>query len=167
MPRPFAYPVAVTRDRGDFIAEFPDVPEAHTQAASHLEALAESVDALIAALGGYIEARRDLPRPSPARGRATVALPPLPAAKLALYQAMRDAGATNVALAKRLGVAENAVRRLLDLDHRSHIGQVAEALALFDKRLTVTVDDVEAATKRERIVVPRRRAAQGTRRAAG
>ena len=142
MPRPLAYPVEVTRDRNDFIAEFPDIPEAHTQAASRREAIAEAADALIAALGGYIEVRRDLPRPSPARGRPTVALPPLIAAKLALYQAMRDAGTTNVALAKRLGVAENAVRRLVDLDHRSHIGQVAEALALFDKRLTVTVDDV-------------------------
>lgn len=55
---------------------------------------------------------------------------------------MRDAGTTNVALAERLGVAENAVRRLVDLDHRWHIGRVAEALALFDKRLIVTVDDV-------------------------
>ena len=142
MHQRLAYPVEVTRDSGVYLAEFPDVPEAHTQAATQPEALAESVDALIAALGGYIEARRDLPRPSMARDRATVSLPPLVAAKLALYQAMREAGATNVALAKRLGAAENAVRRLVDLDHRSHIGQIAEALALFDKRLTVTVDDV-------------------------
>ena len=54
---------------------------------------------------------------------------------------MREAKTTNVALAKRLGVAENAVRRLLDLDHRPHIGQIEAALAVFGKRLVVEVRD--------------------------
>ena len=68
-------------------------------------------------------------------------LPPLIAAKLALYQAMREAGLTRVALAERLGLSEGAVRRLLDLDHRSHIGQVDAALAVLGKRLVVEVRD--------------------------
>ena len=69
-------------------------------------------------------------------------LPLLIAAKLALYQAMWEAGLTAVALAKRLDLSEGAVRRLLDLDHRSHIGQVEAALAALGKRLSVEVYDV-------------------------
>ena len=137
----YTYPVAFERDEDTVIAQFPDVPEAHTQGAEKAAALANAQDCLIAALGAYIELRRDIPPPSPARGRPTVTLPPLVAAKLALYQAMRAAKTTNVALAKRLEVTENVVRRLLDLDHRSHIGQIEAALAVFGKRLVVEVRD--------------------------
>ena len=123
------------------MAQFPDVPEALTQGVDETDALEQANDCLVAALGAYIELRRDIPPPSPARGRPTVTLPPLVAAKLALYQAMREAKTTNVALAKRLEVTENVVRRLLDLDHRSHIGQIEAALAVFGKRLVVEVRD--------------------------
>lgn len=137
----YTYPVTFEPDEDTVIAQFPDVPEAHTQGADETDALYQANDCLIAALGAYIELRRDIPRPSPARGRLVVTVPPLAAAKLALYQAMREANMTNVALAKRLGVTETVVRRLLDLDHRSHIGQIESALAVFGKRLVVEVRD--------------------------
>lgn len=66
-----------------------------------------------------------------------VTLPVLVAAKIALYSAMRSQGVGNTALAARLGVSEGAVRRLVDLDHRSHIGQVGTALHALGQRLTV------------------------------
>ena len=52
---------------------------------------------------------------------------------------MREAGTNNTQLADRLGIRETAVRRLLDLDLRSHIGQVENALAVLGKRLIVEV----------------------------
>ena len=139
----FSYPVKLTRDAdGRVVATFPGVPGAVTDGADRADALHEAEDCLIAALGGYVATRRDLPRPArPKRGQPTVALPPLISAKLALYQAMRAAGLSNVALARRLKVTEAAVRRLLDLDHRSHIGQVEAALARLGKRLLVEVRD--------------------------
>ena len=66
-------------------------------------------------------------------------MPPLVAAKLALYEAMRAQGITRTELARRLGLQENAVRRLLDLDHRSHIHQIDRALAALGQRLEVRV----------------------------
>jgi antitoxin HicB len=51
---------------------------------------------------------------------------------------MRAQRITKTELARRLG-AENAIRRLLDLDHRSHIDQVNRALAALGKRLEVRV----------------------------
>jgi len=44
---------------------------------------------------------------------------------------------TNVALARRLGVGENSVRRLLDLRHRSHIASVNKALHALGRYLVV------------------------------
>ena len=139
----FAYPIRVTTDEeGFYLVTFPDVPEAGTDARTKKHAVAEAEDSLIAALGAYIELRRDIPAPSrPKRGQPVVTLPPLVAAKLALYQAMREAGVTRVAVGKRLGLSEGAIRRLLELDHRSHIGQVDAALAALGKRLVVEVRD--------------------------
>ena len=133
-----AYPVRLDVEAGGAVLiSFPDVPEALTEGATEREALAEAEDCLIAALGGYIEARRDIPMPSPGRGHPLVVLPVLAAAKLALYCAMREQGLGNAALAKRLETVEGTVRRLLDLDHRSHIGQVEAALHALGQRLVV------------------------------
>ena len=135
---PLAYPVKLETEGGNSVlVSFPDIPEALTEGSTKREALAEARDCLIAALGGYVEGRRDIPRPSPGRGRPLVALPALVAAKIALYRAMRERGLGNAALAKQLGTVEGTVRRLLDLDHRSHIGQVEAALHVLGQRLVV------------------------------
>jgi len=42
---------------------------------------------------------------------------------------------TKTALARRLGLSEGAVRKLLDPDHRSHIGQVEKALKVLGQSL--------------------------------
>jgi antitoxin HicB len=76
-------------------------------------------------------------RPSP--DELSVTLRPLIAAKLALYQAMRENLTTNVSLAAKLGIPENSVRRMLDLDHESKIGLIAAALSVFNKELVVSV----------------------------
>lgn len=138
-----AYPVQLTlQDDGSYLVSFPDIPEALTDGKTKKEALSEAVDCLIAALGGYIGDRREIPKPSqPMQGQAMLIIPPLPSAKLALYQAICECGVTRVALGKRLGVSEGSVRRLLDLDHRSHIGQVDAALSILGKQLVVEVRD--------------------------
>ena len=137
----FSYPACVGIDSaGFYLVTFPDVPEAGTDAETRGEALENAVDSLLAALGGYIHTRRAIPRPSKAkRGQVLMALPTLVSAKLALYEAIRDANISNVELGKRLGVSEGTVRRLLDLDHRSHIGQVEAGLQALGRRLKIEV----------------------------
>jgi antitoxin HicB len=122
-------------ESGGVLVQFVDVPEAHTAGATEAAAAERALDRLIAALGGYVKLARKIPRPSPARGRPVATLP----AKLALYEAMRAQGITRTELARRLALQENAVRRLLDLDHRSHIDQIDRALAALGKRLEVRV----------------------------
>jgi antitoxin HicB len=135
-----AFPYRLQPEAGGVLVQFIDVPEAHTFGPTEADAGGEhSRDCLIAALGGYIRLGRAIPRPSPAQGQPVVILPPLVTAKLALYEAMRAQRITRTELARRLGAQENAIRRLLDLDHRSHIDQVDRALAALGKRLEVRV----------------------------
>jgi len=124
---------------GGYVVSFPDVYGARTQGDTLAEAVEASQDALVTALGGYIEAREEIPRPRRRKGLTPIPVPPLTAAKLALHEAMREAGMSGRALARRLSVNEAAIRRLLDLGHRSHIGEVEKALAIFGQRLMVGV----------------------------
>lgn len=125
------------RKDGSVLVSFPDVPEATIEGETEAKALALAQDCLVVALCNYVEKRRPIPRPSPARGRATVSLPALTTAKIVLYGAMRAQGVSNTVLAARIGLSEAAVRRLLDLDHRSHIGQIETALRALGQQLTV------------------------------
>ncbi len=124
------------------VATFPDVPEAHTVGNDEAQALRRAPDALETALAIYVDKRRDLPRPArPRKGQRMVALAPMAAAKLAIYQAMRDQGVTQVALARRIGCDPKDVRRLLDLMHRSRLDRLEAALAALGKRLVIEVRD--------------------------
>ncbi len=137
----YVYDVTITpQEDGSYLVRFPQIPEAITDGDTVEEAREQAVDALVAALGGYIEFGRPLPQPG-SRPDA-IAIPPLQAAKLALYATMKAGRVSNTELARQLGVTENAVRRLLDLDHRSHFDQVTRALALLGRRVIL---DVEAA----------------------
>ena len=115
----------------------PDFPGISVRARSRRAAIDAARVALVAALHDCAKEHADMPRPSAGRIRDLIDLPLLIAAKVALYQTMRDQNITNVALAERLSTVEGTVRRLVDLGHRSHVEQVENALRLLGKRLTV------------------------------
>ena len=138
----YAFPCDIVRDaeedREAYVVTFPDVYGATTGGWSWDEAVAVAEDALAAALAMYVKNREDIPPPSPlVDGQVLIPVPAIVAAKLALYTAMREQGTTNVRLAEQLGVTENAIRRLIDPDHRSHIGQVEKALRALGRSLAV------------------------------
>ena len=142
----YAYPCNIVRDKEEerasgreaYTVSFPDVYGANTGGWSWEEALEMAKDCLGVALGMYVKAREDIPAPSPlVEGRVLVSVAPIVAAKLALYAAMREQGVTNVALAARLGLQENAVRRLVEPGHRSHIASVEKALRAVGRSLVV------------------------------
>ena len=136
-----AYPCQLTHDEdGGLVVTFPDVPEAITGGADRAEALANAEDALAVALAGYVHAKWDIPTSSGAtNGQVSVPVPPIIAAKLALYSALREQRITKVDLARRLGVSESAVRKLTNPDHRSHISLVQNALRAVGLSLRVEV----------------------------
>lgn len=137
------YPVIFTKDGDSIIAEFPDVPEAMTMGANEDNALEWAQDALVVALSGYLEERKDIPKPSkPKAGQKTVVLPPVIASKLAIYQAMRDQGVTQADLAERLHCDARQIRRLLDLDQHSRMDFIDDALHELGKRLIIDIENL-------------------------
>ncbi len=138
-----AYPIILTKEGKTVMAEFPDVPEALTVGANEKEALAWALDALVVALTGYLDDRRDIPQPSKVKPhQKLVVLPPLIASKLAIYQIMRDQNVTQAELASRLDCDGRHIRRLLDLDHYSRLDLIDEALHALGKKLVI---DIQAA----------------------
>lgn len=138
-----SYPIFLTPDKnGSVIARFPDVPEAMTVGADENNAVEWAQDALVVALTGYVDDRRDIPPPSkPKRGQKSVNLPPQVAMKLTIYQAMRDQGVTQAALGECMGVDSRQVRRILDLDHNTSLAQLLRALQCLGKELVIDIQD--------------------------
>ena len=136
----YAYPCNFNPDEedGGFNVTFPDVPEALTCGDDRAEALEMAEDALVVALCAYVANDETLPVPGEAEeGQVMVAVPPLVAAKLALYTAMRRQGVTADELAERLGLGEDAVRKVMDPDYGSHLTQVEKALRAVGRSLVV------------------------------
>jgi len=107
---------------------------------SSADDFARAVDALESAFIGLMADRQDIPTPSKARrSQKTVALPALSIVKVALYEAMREAGIRKADLARRLGWHMPQVDRLLDLRHASRMDQIEAALNALGKELVVDV----------------------------
>ena len=137
----YAYPVICSEAPDGVSVSFPDVPEAITWGTTRAEARKRAGDALISALSIYVEEGRHSPKPSAARGREMLAVTALEAIKLALHDAMLEAGVSNSELAGRLGLEEKAVHRLRDPLQRSAVDGVEAALRCLGKRVDVSVID--------------------------
>jgi antitoxin HicB len=138
----FAYPVELVEQDGEFIVDFPDIPECHTVGDTSADALKQARDALESALSLYIDQKRLLPRASLALGRPVVSPPALAALKAELYMAMREKNVTKAELARRLKVGKVQAQRLCDILHQSRLDQIEAALAVLGKRVLVTTQEV-------------------------
>jgi antitoxin HicB len=58
-----------------------------------------------------------------------------------LYLAIRERGIPNTELARRLGVSETVVRRMLNPKHDTRPEKIQAALAALGKRIVVTFED--------------------------
>jgi len=138
----FQYPVLLTpADEGGYVVTCRDLPELVTQGESIDHALEQAADAMDEVFATYLTEGLDLPPPSKARRREHLVAPPAEAvAKAALYVAMRQAGISKVQLAKRLGVDEKEVRRLLDPHYGSKLPRIAKAISLLGQRLVIGLE---------------------------
>jgi antitoxin HicB len=141
MVRTYEYPVLFSpAEEGGWVITCRDLPEAISQAEADEDREEIASGCLQAAIEGRIEDGNDLPVPSRARtAEVKVAVPIETAAKAALYEAMREARVNKAELARRLGVDEKEVRRMLDPGHVSKIPRIARALQALGKRLQISV----------------------------
>ncbi len=139
----YAYPVNFIQDEnGTIIAQFPDVPEAITVGKDKDNAFEWAQDAIVVALSGYMDEKKDIPKPSECKkGQSIVIIPPLESMKLAIYQSMREQGITQVALGKRIGIDSRQIRRILDLNHNTAIPHLIRTLKSLGKSLVIDIKD--------------------------
>jgi len=139
-----SYPASFIReDHGKgFHVQFHDLPEALTGGDDIEDTLEQAADCLAEAIAGRIARGDRIPTPSkPKRGQRLISVPLYLAPKLALYLAMRERRIPNTELAKRLGVSETVVRRMLDPKHDTKPEKIQAALAALGKRIVVTFQD--------------------------
>ena len=138
----YAYPCKIIGNEYDgdgFGVTFPDVYGANTGGDTYQQALEMAEDCLLVALCAYVKCGEELPQPSKVKkGQELVAVPPLAAAKLALYAAMRRQLITPAQLAYRTGLSLAVVRLLMDPYLNSHSDHIAKALDAVGCRLLVT-----------------------------
>ena len=139
----FSYPAKFTTGSdGRVLVEFVDLPRVATDGKDEREAMEEALDALGSDLSIRLSRREEIPAPSSARrGQRQVPVPLWLAPKLALYLAMRDQRVSNSELARRLGLHERVVRRMLDPEHATKAEKIQAALAVLGKQMTVEVRD--------------------------
>jgi antitoxin HicB len=130
----------IAAEEGGLIVNFPDLPDGWSQGEDAAEALAQAEDLLEEMVLGRMANGEDVPSPSRAEGRATVALPALTAAKLEAYRAMRAAGLDETQLAARLGWQPSQVSRLFHGRHVARLDRIDAALRALGRRLVVSSD---------------------------
>jgi len=148
----WAFPALIEKlGDDDFLATFPDIPEAMTGAASLAEARENAADALEEArenaadaleeaILAYLAHGRPIPAPrEPRGGEEAIILDPVTAARAALATAMRAKKISNVALAKTLGKTEGSIRRLTDGSSAVKIDTVLQALNAVGARAVLAV----------------------------
>lgn len=140
----FQYPVLLTSAKeGGYVITCRDLPQVITQGEDEQDALAQAADAMDEVFATYMIEGMDFPEPSLARRREHLVAPPAgTTAKAALYVAMRDAGISKTELAKRLGIDEKEVRRLLDPYYGSKLPRIADAVSVLGRRLVIGLEEV-------------------------
>jgi len=130
------------KNRKGFHVRFADLPEALTGGRDLLDTTVQAEDCLAEAIAGRILRGDDVPAPSkPKRGQRMIPVPLYLAPKLALYMAMRQRKMANTVLAKRLGVTETIIRRMLDPRHNTKPERIQAALIALRVRILITFEN--------------------------
>jgi antitoxin HicB len=140
-PAALAYPALFEPEpEGGFTITFPEAGIGVSYGDTWEKALAQAEDLLEEAVLGYMAHGMDIPRPVPQPDpqRPLIFLPPLTAAKLLVYWALREEGVSMAELARRMNIAPQQVQRLFDGRHASRLEQIEAALRALGRRLVVS-----------------------------
>ena len=139
----FSYPATFRKDAaGRILVRFPDFPRSATDGANLTEATSEAIDCLGRRIAFLLAHKQEVPKPTAIkRGQKLVPLPLWIAPKLALYWRMGELGLNNAKLARRLGVRETIIRRMLDPDHATKTEKLQAAVELLGQTIVLSVED--------------------------
>ena len=139
-PEPYLYPAMPTPEPEGRTVVFRDLPEAITCGDNDEEVMTMAREVLELAVAERMDRGEEVPAASAAEpGDILVRLRPLLAAKAALHNALKRSQTTKSDLARRLGVNEAVVRRMLQPRRATRIDSLAAALEALGATLQVTV----------------------------
>lgn len=138
----FQYPVLLTpAEEGGFVVTCRDLPQLITQGDNEQDAVEQAADAMDEVFATYMIENIEFPEPTKAKRREHLVAPPAETmAKAALFVAMRQAGISKLQLARRLGIDEKEVRRLLDPHYGSKLPRIAQAISVLGQRLVIGLE---------------------------
>lgn len=135
--------VKIVRDGDDFVVTVRDLPEVVTAGLTLDAARALAADAIEAVVAHRIEKGKELAEPSAIEaGEEAVALPLQIAATAALYLAWRKSGLSKVEIARRMGVGENEVRRILNPRHGTRLSAIEAAARAMGAHAKIEISNV-------------------------
>ena len=136
----YDYAFRFTKEGDGWVITCRDIPEAISQADAGENRTEIAEGCLQAALESRIRDNEPLPIASKQRrGEIMISPPAATAAKSALYDAMRDAGISKTQLARKLGIDEKEVRRMLDAGHGTKLPRIAEAVEALGRHLHIAL----------------------------
>ena len=137
----FTYPAKIEKDEaGFFLVTFPDIPFAATDGKTMAEAMEEARDCLEEAIAVSIADSLDFPFPSSVlKGHHAIPLTARMSAKAALYIAVCESGIRKSELARKLGVDEKEIRRMLSPRHQTKLPRIEQALSALSYQLSVSL----------------------------
>ena len=136
----YDYAFRFIKEEDGWVITCRDLPEAISQAEASENRIDIAEGCLQAALESRIRDNEPLPIAcKPRRGEVIISPPAATAAKAALYDAMREAGISKSELARKLGVDEKEVRRMLDAGHATKLPRIAEALEALGRHLYIAL----------------------------
>lgn len=135
------YPINIALDSNrQYMATFPDIPEAATTADTQEEVLTMAADALEFALDFYFDDKRPVPAPSlPKRGQLTVDLSATVAAKAMLHNEMLARGVKKAELARRMKMAASNVERIFHAKHGTRFETLESAFSALGKKIEISI----------------------------
>ena len=145
--RKLEYPCVFDKDAesGEFVASFPDIPEALTSGGTVADALGMAEDALSVAMTFYLEEDKDIPLPSRRKaGQYLVSPSALMSLKVALREALKESGKRPADLARMMHLDFKGVSRVLDPNHATKLATLEAALGALGKRVLIATDNVSA-----------------------
>ena len=135
------YPAIFTQDENTIMVTFPDIPEAITCGQDLEDAVFMANDVLQFALDKiYFEDMRAIPMPSPVKeGQIAISLDETASMKVMLHNEMVKQHVIKAELARRMNIAPQHIKRLLNPKVPTKLTTLSEAFAALGKRLEIRV----------------------------
>ena len=136
------YPVLITREGRNVLAEFPDCPGCQTFARPGQDIRERAAEALRGWLASSL-AHGDVPRGPSSRRRGRVIMIPVPAnlaVKLALCWARHEAGLSQAQLAQRAHLSQAMIAKIESPGYRPSLDVLERVAAALGRRVRVELE---------------------------